>query len=167
MKKLFAIALLFTLFVGVTFAQNPNLPGEASGRGILYDAAVTATNDTFQTSWYNIGDASEVFVGFSVSDSALLKFTVDYRSGGSGADEYASFTDSVFTNNPNGYYLPYQLKGFLGNAESAAAQDTAIGYINRIPAANHIRLNVFRHTDNNDKVNATTYALQARLVFKK
>jgi hypothetical protein len=167
MKKLFATALLLTLFVGVTFAQNPNSPGEASGRGILYDAAVTSTNDTFQTSWYNIGDASEVFLGISVSDSALLKFTVDYRSGGSSVDEYASFTDSLFTNSATGAYLPYQLKGFMGNAESAAAQDTAIGYINRIPAANHIRLNVFRHTDNNDKVNATTYSIQARLIFKK
>jgi hypothetical protein len=163
MKNIF----LVLLFAGMAFAQNPNAPGEASGRGILYDAAVTATNDTLASSWYNIGDASEVFLGFSVSDSALIKFTVDYRAGGSGADEYASFTDSLFTNSATGAYLPYQLKGFMGNAESAAAQDTAIGYINRIPASNHIRVHVFRHTDNNAKVNATTYSLQTRLIFKK
>jgi hypothetical protein len=166
MKTLYAMLVILLLLgvLNLTKAQ-----GASSGYGILYSSAITATNDTLQSSWVNIGDASEVWLTFSVNDSANIKFTVNYRTGG---DEYASYTDSVFTNSDAGAFIPVLLKGQKGLARSILTQDTVSVllqpvYINQIPGANYIRLNYFRGPNNDSKINAVTYRVQARLIFKK
>ena len=134
---------------------------------LIYDAAVTSTNDTLASQWVDIGDASEVFLGVSTSDSALIKFDINYKMGGNSGDTYATYTDSLFTNVAAGTFMPLELKGFLGDNQSIVAQDTAIGYINRIPGANFIKVNAYRLTDNNARVNAVTNIWKISLTFKQ
>jgi hypothetical protein len=113
----------------------------------------------------NIGDAANVFLTFAVNDSAYFHFDVQYRTGG---DEYATFRDSLWVLNNAGGFLTYKLKGTQAWSGANATLDSAkvLSPIDRIPGANQIRLYFYRSVDTNLKINAVTYRLQSRIVFK-
>lgn len=109
---------------------------------IISDEAVTTSNDSLESAWYDVGGCSDVELGLFVDDTVHIKYYIDYSSGTfkseTGTGYLTLAVDSIKTvgTTNTGLY-----KGIILRGAGAS------GVVNQIPGANWIRWRGYRQSD--------------------
>lgn len=143
MLKKFIMPLLF-VFV-LTF-MAVNITG--TEKFIIYDEAVTSSNDTLVSAWTYIGSSSNIAIFYNVNDSCYAKGSFEYRYGQTTAiSNVVADTLSLDTR---------------GSTSSLSKGKVLRGYgltADLIPGANYLRVTMIRKDGS-----ATTTAVKVGLI---
>lgn len=129
MRKLLIALFVISLFAfSQSYAQNIT-------KTMIYDDAVTVTNDTLESGWFDIKDYSLAELYVAVGDSLSLgtTFTVYYRAGAETGTTYLPYaSDTASVSN-------------IGVSTSEESGKELRGFIaNNIPGANTIKVRAIR-----------------------
>jgi len=119
---------MFFLFVVILSLSAFNLTG--SQKFIIFDEAVTTTNDTLVSEWVSIGSSQNVAIFYNTDDTSYVKGSFEYRYGQTTA--ISSVTADTLSLDTRGGALTGLSKGKVLRGYGLAAD--------LIPGANAVRV---------------------------